>query len=149
MGVLNAMEDPNALNYFVQRDGKQFLVAGQPLYVNGWNSYWLMANSVDENTRPRVDAMLHIGASLGLTVCRTWAFNDDGYQALQTSPGTYDENVFQVRRFTVSCRVILLVVFVGVVFCVSFQFLVKFIPTACLLRSVFAFKSRIELPMHL
>lgn len=96
-GVVNAMEDPTALDQFVQRDGKQFLLAGQPLYINGWNSYWLMANSVDESTRPRVDAVLHAGASLGLTVCRTWAFNDDGYQALQTSPGTYDESVFQVE----------------------------------------------------
>ena len=61
---------------FAERNGTQFFVHGKPLYVNGWNSYWLMAHSVDENGRPRVSAMLQAGAKMGLTVCRTWAFND-------------------------------------------------------------------------
>jgi mannan endo-1,4-beta-mannosidase len=31
----------------------------------------------------------------GFTVLRTWAFNDgDGWNALQTAPGVYDERVF-------------------------------------------------------
>jgi len=39
-------------------------------------------------------AVMMAAAALGLTVCRTWAFNDATYQALQISPGNYDENVF-------------------------------------------------------
>ena len=35
-------------------------------------------------------------AASRLSVCRTWAFNDGGTQALQISPGVYDERVFQV-----------------------------------------------------
>lgn len=82
---------------FVTRVGHQLMLEnGQALYVNGWNSYWLMVTASDGNTRSRVDAVLRDGAALGLTVCRTWAFNDDTYQALQKSPGVYDEKVFQV-----------------------------------------------------
>ncbi|URE12491.1 Mannan endo-1,4-beta-mannosidase [Musa troglodytarum] len=38
----------------------------------------------------------------GLTVCRTWAFNDGGNSPLQSSPGVYNENVFQALDFVVS-----------------------------------------------
>lgn len=35
---------------------------------------------------------------MGMSVCRTWAFNDgDGPNALQISPGVFNERVFQVR----------------------------------------------------
>lgn len=81
---------------FVKRDGTHFVVDGGVLYVNGWNSYWLMDQAADEYTRPRVRAMLQAGAKMGLTVCRTWAFNDGSYNALQISPGQFDERVFQV-----------------------------------------------------
>jgi mannan endo-1,4-beta-mannosidase len=40
--------------------------------------------------------MLKIGAKMGLTVCRTWAFNDGDYNALQTSPGVFNEQAFKV-----------------------------------------------------
>lgn len=80
---------------FVQRNGTHFTLDGRMFYINGWNSYWLMDSAVDEYTRPRVRAMLQAGAKMGLTVCRTWAFNDGGYNALQISPGRYDERVFK------------------------------------------------------
>lgn len=81
---------------FVMRLGSTLMLEGYPFYANGWNSYWLMVAGSEESTRPRVDEILRNGAALGLTVCRTWAFNDGTYQALQTSPGSYDEQVFQV-----------------------------------------------------
>ncbi|KAE9457646.1 hypothetical protein C3L33_10441, partial [Rhododendron williamsianum] len=80
---------------FVQRNGTHFMVDGRVFYVNGWNSYWLMDHAVDHYTRPRVREMLRAGAKMGLTVCRTWAFNDGAYNALQISPGRYDERVFR------------------------------------------------------
>ncbi|XP_052178926.1 mannan endo-1,4-beta-mannosidase 2 [Diospyros lotus] len=80
---------------FVQRNGTHFMVDGRIFYINGWNSYWLMDHAADEYTRPRVRAMLHAGAKMGLTVCRTWAFNDGAYNALQLAPGQYDERVFR------------------------------------------------------
>ncbi|GAB2274791.1 Mannan endo-1,4-beta-mannosidase 2 [Dionaea muscipula] len=81
---------------FVERNGTQFMLDGRPFYINGWNSYWLMDHAVEDHSRPRVRAMLQAGSKLGLTVCRTWAFNDGGsYHALQISPGQFDEQVFK------------------------------------------------------
>ncbi|KAL8512056.1 hypothetical protein ACS0TY_018496 [Phlomoides rotata] len=80
---------------FVERNGTQFIVDGRPFYFNGWNSYWMMDHAVDEYRKPKIRAMLQTGAKMGLTVCRTWAFNDGDYNALQISPGRFDERVFR------------------------------------------------------
>lgn len=85
---------------FVTRNGTQFVVDGEVLYVNGWNSYWLMDQAVDEYNRPRVRTMLQAASKMGLTVCRTWAFNDGGYNALQISPGQFEERVFEVKSLS-------------------------------------------------
>ncbi|XP_020964497.1 mannan endo-1,4-beta-mannosidase 5 isoform X3 [Arachis ipaensis] len=80
---------------FVERNGTQFVLDGKALYVNGWNSYWLMGQSVEVYNRPKVREMLQNGAKMGFTVCRTWAFNDGDYNALQISPGHFDEQTFK------------------------------------------------------
>lgn len=80
---------------FVERVANQFMLDGEPFYINGWNSYWLMDHAVDGSYRPRVKAMFQAGSKMGLTVCRTWAFNDGSYHALQISPGEFDEQTFQ------------------------------------------------------
>lgn len=93
---------------FVKRNGTQFVLDGKAFYVNGWNSYWFMDHAVDDFTRPRVGAMLQTGAKMGLTVCRTWAFNDGTYNALQISPGKFNEKVFQVLKiycFSILCPI--------------------------------------------
>ncbi|OAY34054.1 mannan endo-1,4-beta-mannosidase 2 isoform X1 [Manihot esculenta] len=87
---------------FVTRNGTQFMLDGRPFYINGWNSYWLMDHSVEEDRKPRVSAMLEAGAKMGLTVCRTWAFNDGGYNALQVSPGRFDERVFKALDYVIA-----------------------------------------------
>lgn len=81
---------------FVGRNGTQFVLDGRPFYVNGWNSYWLMDQAVEDRSRQRVRAIFQAGAEMGLTVCRTWAFNDGAYNALQVSLGQFDERVFKV-----------------------------------------------------
>ncbi|TQD76026.1 hypothetical protein C1H46_038422 [Malus baccata] len=80
---------------FVGRNGAQFMLDGKAFYINGWNSYWLMDQSVDAYRKPRVRKILQAGAKMGLTVCRTWAFNDGEYNALQISPGHFNEEVFK------------------------------------------------------
>ncbi|XP_058186965.1 mannan endo-1,4-beta-mannosidase 2-like [Rhododendron vialii] len=75
--------------------GLTFTLDGRIFYINGWNSYCLMDHAVDEYTRPKVIAMLQARAKIGLTVCRTWAFNDGRYNALQISPSLYDDRVFK------------------------------------------------------
>ncbi|XP_028807821.1 mannan endo-1,4-beta-mannosidase 2 [Neltuma alba] len=87
---------------FVKRNGTQLMLDGRPFYINGWNSYWFMVQSVDESSRPRVREMLQAGAKMGLTVCRTWAFNDGDYNALQISPGRFDERVFQALDYVIA-----------------------------------------------
>ncbi|MQM09730.1 hypothetical protein Taro_042603 [Colocasia esculenta] len=91
---------------FVERNETQFFVDGRPFYVNGWNSYWLMDQAVEEHSRHRVRAMLHTGAKMGLTVCRTWAFNDGAYHALQVSLGRFDERVFRIFLVSFSCSIL-------------------------------------------
>eukprot|EP00250_Pteridium_aquilinum_P002127 c12333_g1_i1 orf=427-1716(+) len=85
---------------FVQRNGTHFVVDGKPFYVNGWNSYWLMAQGVDFTTRSAVKAVLQHGAEMGLSVCRTWAFYD-GVNGLQTEPGHYSEDVFRALDYAI------------------------------------------------
>ena len=89
---------------FVGANSTHFVVSGvgdgnaSAVYVNGWNSYWLMEKSIWGSSRAKVSEMLRMGARMGLTVCRTWAFSDGaGPTALQTSPGVFNERVFRVR----------------------------------------------------
>ncbi|XP_074276104.1 mannan endo-1,4-beta-mannosidase 2-like [Silene latifolia] len=93
----------NRQNYsFVKVVGHQFMLDGKPFYINGWNSYWLMDHAVDEISRPRTKEMLQQGSKMGLTVCRTWAFNDGTYHALQLSPGQFDQQTFQALDYVIS-----------------------------------------------
>ena len=80
----------------VQKKGNQFAVNDKPFYINGFNTYWLMVFAVDESTRGKVTEVFQQASSVGMTVCRTWAFNDGQWRALQKSPSVYDEEVFKV-----------------------------------------------------
>ena len=80
----------------VQKKGHQFTVNGKPFYFNGFNTYWLMVFAADQSTRAKVTEVFQQASSVGLSVCRTWAFNDGQYRALQKSPSVYDEDVFKV-----------------------------------------------------
>ena len=80
----------------VQKTGTQFTLNGQPFYVCGFNTYWLMVFAADYETRGKVSDVLQQASSIGLNISRTWVFNDGGYRALQLSPGKYDEEDFKV-----------------------------------------------------
>ncbi|XP_038972768.1 mannan endo-1,4-beta-mannosidase 6-like [Phoenix dactylifera] len=84
---------------FIGRNGTQLvdLESGSPVYVNGWNSYWLMSSE----KRTWVSEILRRGREMGLTVCRTWAFSDGGPKALQLFPGHYDEQMFQALDYVI------------------------------------------------
>ncbi|XP_065852964.1 mannan endo-1,4-beta-mannosidase 6-like [Euphorbia lathyris] len=92
---------------FVSTNSTQFIIINdasdpQPFYINGWNSYWLMQESVWNPSRSKVSKMLKRGAQLGLTVCRTWAFSDGpAPNALQVSPGVFNQRVFQALDFVI------------------------------------------------
>ncbi|CAM8915411.1 unnamed protein product [Rhodiola kirilowii] len=57
------------------------------------------ANPAD---RYKVSNVFRDASAAGLSVCRTWAFSDGGAEALQISPGVYNENVFQGLDFVVA-----------------------------------------------
>jgi mannan endo-1,4-beta-mannosidase len=86
---------------FVGRAGTRFVLDGEPFHYTGTNNYYLMVFSVARSgLRPYVDEVLQEAAARGIRVVRTWAFNDGlGWNALQTAPGAYDEEVFQGLDF--------------------------------------------------
>ncbi|KAL6278333.1 hypothetical protein ACE6H2_021934 [Prunus campanulata] len=86
----------------VQKKGNQFVVNDQPFYVNGFNTYWLMVFAADKSTRGKVTDTFKQASSVGLTVCRTWAFNDGQWRALQKSPSVYDEETVLNRVNTLT-----------------------------------------------
>jgi mannan endo-1,4-beta-mannosidase len=81
---------------FVRAQGTRFVLNGNPYYANGFNAYWLMTMAADPAQRGKVTSALTQAAARGLTVARTWAFSDGGSNALQYSPGNYNENTFKV-----------------------------------------------------
>ncbi|KAL2539016.1 Mannan endo-beta-1 [Forsythia ovata] len=87
---------------FVRTRGAHFFLHGSPFLFNGFNSYWMMHVSADPGERYKVSEVFREASAAGLTVCRTWAFSDGGDNALQISPGHYDELVFQGLDFVIS-----------------------------------------------
>lgn len=81
---------------FVRTKGVQFSLNGYPYYANGFNAYWLMYEASDPSQRSKISAAFQEASHHGLTVARTWAFSDGGYRPLQSSPGSYNEAMFQV-----------------------------------------------------
>lgn len=81
---------------FVETKGNNFVRDGKTLFFNGFNSYWLMIMASDPSTRVKVTQTFEAASRLGMNVARTWAFNDGGSNPLQTSPGSYNENMFKV-----------------------------------------------------
>ncbi|CAL9133781.1 unnamed protein product [Musa textilis] len=84
---------------FVGRNGTRFvdLRDGSPVYDNGWNSYWLMSFDCGN----RVVEILRRERAMGVSVCLTWAYGDGGPNALQISPGRFDERIFKALDFVI------------------------------------------------
>ncbi|XP_052190647.1 mannan endo-1,4-beta-mannosidase 5-like [Diospyros lotus] len=99
--VCEAMEVPTNYGGLVTTKGTHFLLDGSPFYFNGFNSYWMMHVAAQPTERDKVTQVFREAAGAGLTVCRTWAFSDGGDEALQISPGVYNEYVFQALDFVI------------------------------------------------
>uniref|UniRef100_A0A0E0P3F2 mannan endo-1,4-beta-mannosidase n=1 Tax=Oryza rufipogon TaxID=4529 RepID=A0A0E0P3F2_ORYRU len=84
-------------------DGTQFVVeGGRTIYFSGFNAYWLMMMASDPARRAAVVAAFTQASARGLNLARTWAFSDGGDQPLQSSPGVYDEAMFQGLDFVIA-----------------------------------------------
>ncbi|KAH7864539.1 hypothetical protein Vadar_030726 [Vaccinium darrowii] len=87
---------------FVKTSGTHFVMNGRRLYLNGFNAYWLMNMAVDPSTRLKVTTTFQQASKEGMNIARTWAFSDGGYRSLQSSPGSYNEDVFKGLDFVVT-----------------------------------------------
>ncbi|KAL7135448.1 hypothetical protein ABFS83_11G097100 [Erythranthe nasuta] len=87
---------------FIGTRGSQFVMNGRPFYFNGFNSYWLMYMASDPSTRDKVTDTFAQASEYGINLARTWAFSDGGYRALQTTPGSYNEDMFKGLDFVVA-----------------------------------------------
>ncbi|KAI5660620.1 hypothetical protein M9H77_19943 [Catharanthus roseus] len=91
------------INGFAETRGTHFEVNGRPLYLNGFNAYWLMYMASDPSTRSKVTTTFEQASKYGMNVCRTWAFSDGvSYRPLQKTPGLYNEEMFKGLDFVVS-----------------------------------------------
>ena len=99
---------PAGADSFITREGTHFYKGAERFYYAGTNNFYLSYFYQDKNYRPMVDEVLNEAKAMGLSVIRTWAFNDggwnrDGYPtswALQTSPGVYNEEAFKGLDYT-------------------------------------------------
>ncbi|KAL8135625.1 hypothetical protein AgCh_010311 [Apium graveolens] len=91
----------SAQSGFIKSRGVQFILNGSPYYANGFNAYWLMSVASDPSQRNKVSSIFQEAVSNGLTISRTWAFSDGGNQPLQSSPGVYNEQMFQGLDFVI------------------------------------------------
>ncbi|CAK9160855.1 unnamed protein product [Ilex paraguariensis] len=57
---------------------------GNPLFLNGFNAYWLMYMASDSSMRVKVTTTFKQASKYGMNVARTWAFSDGGYKPLQS-----------------------------------------------------------------
>lgn len=82
---------------FARTSGTHFVLNGGPFFSNGFNAYWLMLKASDPAQKDKVSSTFQQASSFGMSVIRTWAFSDAGESALQHSPGSYNEEMFQVN----------------------------------------------------
>ncbi|KAF5937907.1 hypothetical protein HYC85_025413 [Camellia sinensis] len=73
---------------FVRTEGTHFILNGSPFYFNGFNSYWMMHVAADPSgiERNKVSKVFHDAVATGLSVCRTWAFIEEGHVCAPLGP---------------------------------------------------------------
>lgn len=81
---------------FIRTNGVHLMLNGSPFYANGFNAYWLMNLGANPYLKSKVSSVFQQARDHGLSMARTWAFSDGGDSPLQYSPGSYNEQMFQV-----------------------------------------------------
>ncbi|KAJ9187973.1 hypothetical protein P3X46_003380 [Hevea brasiliensis] len=88
---------------FARTNGIHFVMNNKPLYLNGFNAYWMMYMASDPSTRTKVTSAFQQASKNGMNIARTWAFSDGGSdRPLQISPGFYNEDMFKGLDFVIS-----------------------------------------------
>ena len=113
---------------FVKTRGVQLVLNEVPFYANGFNGYWLMYIASDPSQRDKVSSAFQEAKNHGLSIARTWAFSDGGYQPLQNSPGSYNEQMFQVSLdLILYCYYFFIFIILWFWFLIIIIFVVKFV----------------------
>ena len=81
----------------VSNDGR-FIRGGRPFHFVGFNQYYMLDKARRPDERHMVDDTLADASALGMTVMRTWAF-DDRPNGLQVLPGVFDEETFRALDY--------------------------------------------------
>lgn len=84
---------------FARVNGCHFVMNGKRLYLNGFNAYWMMFLAADPSTRVKVTSTFQQASKYGMNIARIWAFSDGGATPLQSSPGSYNEDMFKALHF--------------------------------------------------
>ncbi|KDP28371.1 hypothetical protein JCGZ_14142 [Jatropha curcas] len=93
----------NSQTNFAKTTGTHFTINNKPLYLNGFNAYWMMYMASDPSTRAKVTSAYQQASKNGMNIARTWAFSDGGTdRPLQISPGSYNEVTFKGLDFVIS-----------------------------------------------
>ncbi|KAL1539532.1 Mannan endo-1,4-beta-mannosidase 7 [Salvia divinorum] len=87
---------------FMRVDREHLMLNGSPFYGNGFNAYWLMYVASDPSQRSKISSVFEEASNHSLLIARTWAFRDGGYSPLQSSPGSYNDNMFQGLDYVIS-----------------------------------------------
>ncbi|WOK95205.1 hypothetical protein Cni_G03912 [Canna indica] len=98
----NGRADQDDTTGFVRTNRTHFILNGRPFNLNGFNSYWLMYTASFPAERSKVSFAFKEASSHGLRLVRTWAFKDGGFRPLQSSPGVYNEDMFQGLDYVIS-----------------------------------------------
>ncbi|KAG6401088.1 hypothetical protein SASPL_137933 [Salvia splendens] len=83
-------------------DREHFILNGNPFYGNGFNAYWLMYVASQPSQRSKISSTFEEASNHSLVIARTWAFRDGVDSPLQSSPGSYNENMFQGLDYVIS-----------------------------------------------
>ncbi|KAL6134807.1 hypothetical protein ACLB2K_067035 [Fragaria x ananassa] len=96
-------ETQAASSSFAQTKGNHFVMNGRSFSLNGFNAYWMMFMASDPSTRAKVTSVFQQASRYGMNIARTWAFSDGvSYRPLQSSPGSYNEDMFKGLDFVIS-----------------------------------------------
>jgi hypothetical protein len=105
MPSLTAALVPIVDGEFVTREGSRLMLTGDPFRFVGTNAYFLQPEIVYGNVSGVVET-LDAAASLGMSVVRTWAFNDNDSlkdpAAIQAEPGVYREESLEALDHVVA-----------------------------------------------
>lgn len=92
---LNLHFQVRAEDGFMRVEREHLMLNGSPFYGNGFNAYWLMYVASDPSQRSIISSAFQEAANHSLIIARTWAFRDGGFSPLQSSPSSYNEQMFQ------------------------------------------------------